>query len=433
MPTLIEAVPEELAAFKEDYRPPGVEEIDPSFIHMHPAVMERSDFQALEEYNEPVEPRILEAFDYRDRADETNAAAEEFVAAIRNRLDREETVYDKAFEIIRSKRFRAGTVKQTRFEENRELFRPIMERQIADGAPFEFVLPSFPFKHKNPVKVSRRSPDMAELLCVCRLHEVCHALGRVYEPGAKFVIISDGLVYRDMFGVTEHETLSYRERVKEMIGQLGFEATVEVTDMEDLVESRRAIFDHVEERLRPVFAEWWDANPDDLRRASLIQASTANVNTADSVTHDLVQIATKDAIVGSEEEEDRSNLETIRRETVARAEKGAFEFALFLYVLKEIDLVSSCYPRAVRATVHPKPEQWGLHLVNQESRVFPWQGVAYRNPRGKWRVKYEFEVTRERAIPVHVRGDDEMFPFYYEHPDAADPSAGRAAPATRRS
>lgn len=419
MPTLIEAEPAQLAGFKEEYQPPSVKEINPSFIHMHPAVMERSDFQALEEYNEPVEPRILDSFDYRRQAEETIAEAEEFVSAIRKRLDREETVYDKAFEIMRSKRFRASTVKQTRFDENKELFRPIMERQIESEEPLEFVLPSFPFKHKNPVKVSRRSPDMAELLCVCRLYEICHALGAIYDPGARFVIISDGLVYRDMFGVTEHETLNYRERVKEMIEQLGFEGAVEVTDMQELVESRREIFDFVEERMRPVFAEWWDRNPDDLRRASLIQASTANVNTADAVTHDLVQIATKDAIVGSEEGEDLSNLETIKRETVQRAEKGAFEFALFLYVLKEIDLVSSCYPCAVRATVHPKPTQWGLHLVNQESRVFPWQGVAYRNERGKWRVKYEFEVTRERAIPVHVRGNDEMFPFYYEHPSLA--------------
>jgi hypothetical protein len=44
-------------AFRERYRTPSVEEIDPSFIHMHPAVMERSDFEALEEYVEPIEPR----------------------------------------------------------------------------------------------------------------------------------------------------------------------------------------------------------------------------------------------------------------------------------------------------------------------------------------------------------------------------------------
>jgi hypothetical protein len=49
------------------------------------------------------------------------------------------------FDIIRSKRFRAGTVTQTSFDENKELFGPIVEEHIAQGSPLEFVLPSFPF------------------------------------------------------------------------------------------------------------------------------------------------------------------------------------------------------------------------------------------------------------------------------------------------
>lgn len=415
MTSLVEAEPQEAVAFRERYRTPSVEEIDPSFIHMHPAVMERSDFEALEEYVEPVEPRVLESFDYRAQVGATVEIAEEFVAAVRGRLHRHETVYDRVFDIIRSKRFRAGTVTQTRFDENKELFRPIVEEHIAEGSPLEFVLPSFPFKHNNPVKVGRRSPDMAEVLCLCRLHEICHAMSRVYEPGARFTIIADGLVYRDMFAITDHEARSYRDRAQAMVGELGFADTIEVTDMEYLIDSRREVFDFVSERLRPVFGEWWRGHPEDLRRASLIQASTANLNTAESVTQDLVQMATKDVLLGTDDDA-LASLETIKAQTVERAEQGAFEFALFLYVLSEIDLVPSCYPGAVRATVHPKPGQWGLHLVNRESRVFPWQGVAYRNENGQWRIKYELEMKRDRATPVHVRGDDEMFPFYYEHP-----------------
>ncbi|MDQ6806749.1 MAG: isocyanide synthase family protein [Actinomycetota bacterium] len=417
MSALVQVDVDEIATFRQRYQAPSIEEIDPSFIHMNPAVMTRSDFEPLEDYNEPIEPRVIDAFDYELQAQEAVDTAEEFVSTIRKRLDRQPSIYDKVFDVMRSKRFRAGTASQTRFDENKELFRPLVEAQIAAGAPLEFVLPSFPFKHNNPVKVARRSPDMAEVLCLCRLKEICHALGQVYEPGARFVIISDGLVYHHMFGVTKHEALSYRERSREMISQLGFQDTIEITDMEQLVGSRQEQFDFVHERVAPVFREWWDTNSEDLRRASLIQASAANLNTADSVTHDLVQMATKDVLLDSDEGDDLSTLEVIKSHTVERADKGAFEFALFLYVLREIDLVQSCYPRAVRATVHPKPTQWGLHLANRESRVFPWQGVAYRNENGRWRVKYEFEVTRARATPVHVRDEDGMFAFYYEHSD----------------
>lgn len=409
--------PGPMARLENRYRPPAIHEIDPSFIHMNPAAMERSDFDVPEQYYETVEPRLVDAFDYRGQAAETVHSAEAFVATIRGRLDKHESVYEQIFQIMRSKRFRAGTVTATGFDDNRELFRPIVTPHIDDGSPIEFVLPSYPFKHKNPAKVSRRSPDMAEVLCLCQLYEICHALRLVYPPGVRFVIISDGLVYRGMFGVTEHETLSYRERVKEMIEQLGFGDAIEVVDMNDLVGSRRELFDVVAGRLRPVFEQWWRTHPEDLRRASLVSASAANINTSEAVTHDLVQLATRDAVLGTSDEDVLDNLEAVRGKTALRADQAAFEFALFLYVLKEIDLVGSCFPRAVRATVHPKPGQWGLHLVNRHTRVFPWQGVAYRKADGQWRVRYEFEMVRERATPVHVLGDDGMFAFYYEQPD----------------
>lgn len=411
------ADPGRTAGVGHHYQPPALDEIDPSFIHMNPAVMERSDFEVPDCFYETVEPRVVDEFDYRAQAAAAVESAEEFIATIRNKLDKHDTVYEQIFQIMRSKRYRAGTVTATSFDDNKELFRPILQRHIDDGSPIEFVLPSYPFKHKNPAKVSRRSPDMAEVLCLSQLYEICQAVRLVYAPGAKFVIISDGLVYRGMFGVTEHETVNYRERVKEMIKQLGFDDAIEVIDMADLVESRRDLFDTVARRLRPAFAQWWRTHPDSLRRASLISASAANINTAESVTHDLVQLATRDAVLGTHEQGVLDHLETVRGKTTERAEQAAFEFALFLYVLKEIDLVGSCFPGAVRATVHPKSGQWGLHLVNRETRVFPWQGVAYRKADGQWRVRYEFEMMRERATPVHVRGDDDMFPFYYEQSD----------------
>lgn len=416
MTFLASADPDQAADVRRGYQPPGVGEIDTSFIHMNPAVMERSDFDVPDSFHENVEPRVLDEFDYAAQSSRARERAEGFVDAVRNRLDKHETIYEKIFQIMRSKRFRAGTVAATRFDDNKELLRPIAQRHIDDGSPLEFVLPSYPFKHKNPAKVSRRSPDMAEVLCLGQLYEICHAIRLVYDPGATFVIVSDGLVYRRMFGVTLHETLSYRERVREMITQLGFDDALEIIDMDELVDSRRELFDIVESRLRPVFAQWWRTHRDDLRRASLISASAANINTAESVTHDLVQLTTRDAVLGTREEGLIEHVEAIRNKTVKRAEDAAFEFALFLYVLREIDLVQSYFPRAIRATVHPKPGQWGLHLVNRETRVFPWQGVAYRKADGQWRIRYEFEMMREQATPVHVRGDDDMFPFYYEQP-----------------
>ena len=110
-----------------------MEDIDPGFIHLSPAVMERSDFDALERYAEPVEPRVIDSFDYAHQATVTAESAESFIRAVRGRLDSHDTTFDKVFDVMRSKRFRAGTVKQTRFDENRELFRLLLSGEMAKG------------------------------------------------------------------------------------------------------------------------------------------------------------------------------------------------------------------------------------------------------------------------------------------------------------
>lgn len=128
------------------------------------------------------------------------------------------------FAVMSSKRYRAGTMTQTRFADNRDLWRPTVERYLAEGRPLQFVLPSFPFKHANPFKDSRHSPDMGEILCLTRLFEICQAIQRVYPPGAQFVIIADGLAYHAMFGITYFEAIQYREEVQRLIMRLGFDS-----------------------------------------------------------------------------------------------------------------------------------------------------------------------------------------------------------------
>ncbi len=48
MTFLAPADPGRTAGVKHRYQPPALDEIDPSFIHMNPAAMERSDFDVPE-------------------------------------------------------------------------------------------------------------------------------------------------------------------------------------------------------------------------------------------------------------------------------------------------------------------------------------------------------------------------------------------------
>lgn len=404
-----QGVSAELAARLESLR---AEDLDPDFIHLSPTVLERSSLEALDTYQDPVEPMALHDFDDAAPRREAVRDADQLLERMREDFDECDSVEDKILRLMSLQRFRAGTMRQTRFEETKEAFRPTVEQHVRDGTPVRFVLPAFPYKFANPVKVERKSPDMAEVLCLSQLYQFCYLVSCVHPPGAVLTIIADGQLYNQMFALTMHEAVTYREQVADMIKRLGYDDMVEIVDMQDVVEAERAGFDFTYAKLRPVFTEWWRRNQDDDRRASVIRSSGPNMRTCDQVTDDLVNLVTLDILHDVDDAELLDNVRKVRRRVADRAETAAFEYALVRFVMSEFDMVGSQYPDAIRATVHPKPGQWGIHLVNDKTQVFPWQGVAYRKQDGGWRVKYRAEVLREQATPVHL-GDD-LYPFYYQ-------------------
>lgn len=68
--------------------------------------------------------------------------------------------------------------------------------KVTVGQPILMCLPAFPFKSPNTsTKVLGRLPDKAEEFALAHLNGLCAAIGDIYPPGAKLMIISDGLVY----------------------------------------------------------------------------------------------------------------------------------------------------------------------------------------------------------------------------------------------
>lgn len=68
--------------------------------------------------------------------------------------------------------------------------------QVSRSRPIEMCLPAFPFKSPNTSsKVLSDLPDKAEEFALAHLNGMCAAIAHIYEPGAKLMIISDGLVY----------------------------------------------------------------------------------------------------------------------------------------------------------------------------------------------------------------------------------------------
>lgn len=100
------------------------------------------------------------------------------------------------------------------------------------------------------------------------------------------------------------------------------------------------------------------------------------------------------------------------RQRIAR--ETAFEYMVFLTVIKEMRLISERFPTAVRGTVHPKPGQYAPRLTHPSVHIAPWHGVGILLPDGHVNSVYEAHVW---ANPQGFRGvylAGEYTPFFYE-------------------
>lgn len=72
--------------------------------------------------------------------------------------------------------------------------------RISRAEPILMCLPAFPFKSPNASsKVLGTLPDKAEEFALAHLNGLCAAIAHIYNPGARLMIISDGLVYNGTY------------------------------------------------------------------------------------------------------------------------------------------------------------------------------------------------------------------------------------------
>ena len=75
---------------------------------------------------------------------------------------------------------------------------------------------AFPFKSKSTAKTLSPYPDLAEEAALQTLGKLLTELNAVYEHGARYVMISDGVTFSDIYGIRDDIMLAYLLKVQEM-------------------------------------------------------------------------------------------------------------------------------------------------------------------------------------------------------------------------
>src|SRR5687768_2316839 len=89
--------------------------------------------------------------------------------------------------------------------------------QAIKQQPLTFVLPAFPAKSPNPRKVLGIVPDEAENQALLFLQWLCDEIRKIYPPGARTVICSDGRVFGDCVGIPDPHVTQYQGVLARML------------------------------------------------------------------------------------------------------------------------------------------------------------------------------------------------------------------------
>ncbi|MCW7946116.1 pyoverdine biosynthesis protein PvcA [Streptomyces hygroscopicus] len=248
---------------------------------------------------------------------------------------------------------------------------------VRDGAPIVFTLPGFPCKSPNPAKVLGHLPDQGERLSLAFLNTLCTETERIYPPGARVIICSDGHVFSDLVGVPDDHIDAYSDELRIQISKLGLDR-LSVLDLRDVLgdlphDTKRA---HVGDRYAPAL---------DALRAE-VRADDHALALYRGITRFLV-----------EDTADWTGTRSALQRACRQRAYGVIQRSRAWG-----DLIAEHHPDAVRLSIHPQrvgAPKFGIRLLDApDAWTTPWHSAALHRADGTWTLMPRAEAARRGRL-----------------------------------
>lgn len=255
---------------------------------------------------------------------------------------------------------------------------PHIDRLIAAierNVPVRFVLPAFPGKSPNPIKVLGPRPDMAERQSLAFLNALCRRIEEIYPPGAGIVLCSDGRVFNDVVGISESDITTYQQDLVAIIRELNSNNLV-TFNLDNIFGDCN--FDEMRSQLMTGFGE----------PLEVVQADVRAGGDAQRMYCGITRFLLEDAI--------RPNLTISKTALQKQCRRRAYEVIQRSRAWDR--LLAKHFPDAVRLSIHPQVcggRKIGIHLMEtQDEWLTAWHSVAVE-VQGRFRL-----MKREDALKL---------------------------------
>ncbi|MCB0417813.1 MAG: L-tyrosine/L-tryptophan isonitrile synthase family protein [Bdellovibrionaceae bacterium] len=236
---------------------------------------------------------------------------------------------------------------------------------VRAGKPVEFVLPAFPGKSPNPDKVLGHLPDMAELKALQFLDSLCRQIEKIYRPGARLVLCSDGRVFSDLVGMKESHVSAYQAKISQIIAEHSL-STLSTFNLDESYGGKN--FASMRLDLMEEYGQPLDTLKEKVRRGG--KGSETQVDQeAHRMYCGITRFLFEDALVPGQ----TKSRTAIQKESRTRA------YEVIRRSNAWSELVAKRFPGAIRLSIHPQScgaRKLGIQLLAANNWLTPWHGVA---------------------------------------------------------
>lgn len=337
------------------------------------------------------------------------------IKKVKQNISRYKTIEEKIFSIFENDEILSGD-KKFLIESKNFLLNKI-HNQIHSKKPILFTLLQFPFKIPNPLKTERTLPDLGEIAYLYQLNQIAEQIKEIYARGAKFVILGESLVFRNISDISLGEALTYRDQSQLWIKKLGFQENIEIVELRDaekLVSNFQNLLDSIELKIRRKYSE------NDKDTISLVSSAiptlllSLNVrNLPQDKLMNIFRSIGKETKVNKEEKEAIQELE----KSVVNV---AFRYLGYHLAIKESNLREKLRPNNIGVSPIAKPERFGVFPINKHNRLYPIHGVPVIRENGYVIIRYKIDVLRDKNVRYaykidynNMRESLEKDPFFY--------------------
>lgn len=239
---------------------------------------------------------------------------------------------------------------------------------IKKNEAIKFILPAFPAKSPNRNKTLSKNPDFGEYLGLKRLDNICSEIEKIYEPGGKFIICSDGRVFSDIVEVNDSDVTNYCTELKNMIKADNLNS-ISVFNLEDVFS--KLTYEQMREELSNNYG----------KKISDIKQNVKQNNDEKALFNGLHKFTY----------EDMSFLHKKLSNSQIKKRSKEVTYHIIQRSHAWSGLVAQYFPECVRISIHPQElhtGKIGVQLVNCEhSWGTPWHNVVLLNENGYNLVK----------------------------------------------